>query len=451
MATKSQTHSKRLESLFRVTCWSLTLTLLVLVGRGLAQAQGFTSGSTGADGALDFSGVPAGTTVIFDPAALRDPPLDPEGDSVYHFTTINIPAGVTVRLKADVLGTAPVHWLATGAVQIDGTLNLSGEPGHPGDTSAVFSPAVPGPGGFPGGIGARVGLACQPGFGPGGGACSSQGRGGSYGTTGSGSSSTQRYGNQFILPLIGGSGGGGAFLFSVSSIFPASGGGAGGGAILIASSVSITITGVITARGGKAGDLATAGPDRFNTGAGGSGGAVRLLAPVVTVTVDGIVNVTGGGRGRRSTGALTGHVGGNGRLRIESETLTVTGTLGPASGPVSLVTLVPSTVIFTTGIGPGPTVRVVSVAGVAVPTDPTGSFTAPDLAINNPGPVEMVIAASNIPPGAVVRLTLLNENTGAQTVTSTPLVGTLADSTATASATFSVGVTQVLVRSTFTP
>ncbi len=177
MATKSQTHSKRLESLFRVTCWSLTLTLVVLVGRGLAQAQGFTSGSTGADGALDFSGVPAGTTVIFDPAALRDPRLDPEGDSVYHFTTINIPVDVTVRLKSDVLGTAPVHWLATGAVQIAGTLDLSGEQGHLGDTSASFVPSVPGPGGFPGGLGARFNIPGQRGFGPGGSFCSNQGGG----------------------------------------------------------------------------------------------------------------------------------------------------------------------------------------------------------------------------------------------------------------------------------
>ena len=447
MATKSQTHSKRLESLFRVTCWSLTLVLVVLVGAGLAQAQGFTSGSTGADGALDFSGVAPGTIVIFDPAALRDPPLDPEGDSVYHFTTINIPADVTVRLRADVLGSAPVHWLATGAVQIDGTLDVSGEPGHPAETSAVFSPAVPGPGGFPGGIGARVGLACQPGFGPGGGFCSSQGNGGSYGTRASSGGTV--YGNLFILPLTGGSGGGGANLQS-NSILPASGGGAGGGAILIASSVSITITGVITARGGAAGTLPMSAPSsRFNIGGPGSGGAVRLLAPIVTV--EGTVTVAPGPQGRRTNGALTGARGGNGRLRIESETLTVTGTLTPTSGPVFLVTLVPSTVIFTTGIGPGPTVRVVSVAGVAVPTDPTGSFTAPDLAINSTAPVTMVIAASNIPPGAVVTLTLLNENTGAQTVTSTALVGTLANSAATASATFSVGVTQVLVRSTFTP
>ncbi len=132
-------------------------------------AQAFDSGSTGADGALDFSGTPSGTTVDFIPNAFS-PPLDPEGDSIYHFTTINIPAGVTVRFRADIAGSAPIHWLATGAVSIDGTLDLSGENGHGFSSVDARVPAVPGPGGFAGGIGSRQpNTQAQTGFGPGGG------------------------------------------------------------------------------------------------------------------------------------------------------------------------------------------------------------------------------------------------------------------------------------------
>jgi len=40
---------------------------------------------------------------VFSPKAFN-PPLDPEGDNVYNFTTINIPADLTVRLSGDILG-----------------------------------------------------------------------------------------------------------------------------------------------------------------------------------------------------------------------------------------------------------------------------------------------------------------------------------------------------------
>ncbi len=449
MATLVQTRSSRLKSLLRVTGGSVTLALVVLVGVGGAQAQSFTSGSTGADGALDFSGVAPGTTVIFDPAALRDPRLDPEGDSVYHFTTINIPADVTVQLRADVLGAAPVHWLATGAVQIDGTLDLSGQKGHLGDPTSFHNPSVPGPGGFPGGSGQRSEISCISGFGPGRGLCTSNfGGGGSYGSTGTGVR-TGTYGNRFILPLVGGSGGaGGGFSPSFPS-FIGSGGGAGGGAILIASSVSITINGAINANGGAGGDLLSFTSTLVNIGGAGSGGAVRLLAPGVTVA--GTVTAASGGRGRDTRGTARGTTGGLGRLRIEAEEVIITGTLVPTFGdPLSVATLLPSTVIFGTGAAV-PSVRVVSVAGVPVPANPMATFTAPDIAINSPDPVTMAIAASNIPPGTVVTLRLINETTGEQTVASTELVGNLADSTATASATFSAGVTQVIVQASFTP
>ena len=84
-------------------------------------AQVFNSGSTGADGALNLT-TPG--TVVFDPKTFV-PPLDPDGDGIYNFTTINIAAGVTVRLRGDIIN-APVVWLAQGAVTINGAIDAAG-------------------------------------------------------------------------------------------------------------------------------------------------------------------------------------------------------------------------------------------------------------------------------------------------------------------------------------
>ena len=117
----------------------------------------FDSGSDGSDGALDYTPfAPAegesAVTVVFDPndPTTFDHPTDPDvnrvldddpdeggtrdgvggDDNIYHFTSITVPAGIIVRLSADVLGSRPVIWLASEAVQIDGTLDLNGENGH---------------------------------------------------------------------------------------------------------------------------------------------------------------------------------------------------------------------------------------------------------------------------------------------------------------------------------
>ena len=127
----------------------ITFVLAAGLSSPTVNAQVFDSGSDGSDGALDFSGAQSGDTVIFNPATF-DPPLDADGDSVYHFTTITVPEGVTVRLVADLLGVAPVTWLASGAVQIDGTLDLNGEDGH--NINSVHIPSVAGAGGYGGGF-----------------------------------------------------------------------------------------------------------------------------------------------------------------------------------------------------------------------------------------------------------------------------------------------------------
>src|ERR1039458_9724484 len=87
----------------------------ILLTAALPVEAQFTSGSTGTDGALDYSSQPPGTTIMFNPATFSHTATQP----VYNFTTITIPSGVTVRLSG-AMNPAPVIWLASGAVQIAG-------------------------------------------------------------------------------------------------------------------------------------------------------------------------------------------------------------------------------------------------------------------------------------------------------------------------------------------
>ena len=94
----------------------LTGTLLCLVLLvGICGAQPFSSGSTSVDGA--YSPTQSG---LFDPVALG---LNPAGDNIFNFTTINIPAGVSITMRADKLRDKAVIWLATGNVTIAGSLD----------------------------------------------------------------------------------------------------------------------------------------------------------------------------------------------------------------------------------------------------------------------------------------------------------------------------------------
>src|SRR2546428_7395377 len=150
--------------LFNSNSWvncNLVLWITMAIGyTSVAQAQSFNSGSTGVDGALDLSNLAPGTVLKFNPANFN-PPLDQDGDNVYHFTTINIPQGITVKLSGDIL-TGPVWWLATGDVQVNGTIDLNGENG-PGPAPILASRrrAVPGAGGYSGGVGGKPDLSSQ--------------------------------------------------------------------------------------------------------------------------------------------------------------------------------------------------------------------------------------------------------------------------------------------------
>src|SRR6266403_1554 len=188
-------------------------------------AQGFSSGSTGADGPLDLS---SGDRVVQLPES-----------GILNYTTVNVPVGRVLSFAKNYRNT-PVIMLAQGNVTIAGAMSVSAQGGT----------RIPGPGGFYGGA------AGSPSFGPGGGASVP------------GSASDGKWvGSLSLVPIIGGSGAGGYFGNPCDCF-----GGGGGGAIVIASSSSIVLQGAIYANGAS-------GVTLF-----GSGGAIRLVANALNVT-----------------------------------------------------------------------------------------------------------------------------------------------------------------------
>lgn len=383
----------------------------------------FDSGSTGADG--PFS--PTVDTILALPA-----------DGVFNFTTVSIPAGVTVTFTPNTANT-PVTFLATGDVTIDGDINLDGEDGaNMGGT--VFpvplgSGGAGGPGGFAGGAGGLAppwnnGSELFPGrgLGPGSGewvnsspynGCSAAF--GTSATTGNGMCSVSAvYGTPGLLPLIGGSGGGGGRANSGSQTtctYGCNGGGGGGGAgaILIASSGTITINGVISANGGNGGN-------GYLAGGSGSGGGIRLIA-----------NVIGGSGSINSIGGIgsSNWKGGSGRIRLETPLLNFSGEFNPQA---SIST--PGIVNFTLF----PTLQITAVDGVPVPSGSTGTFLNPDITLpttTDPNSISADLSATNIPVGTIVKVTVTGRNCNSFSgcsigYNSPPLVGTDSNSTSTA-------------------
>ena len=192
--------------------------VVVIVGLLPGSGACFDSGSTGADG--DFS-----------PQVSTEVQLPPNG--VLNYRGVNIPVGVTVRFKRNATNT-PVTMLVAGDVVIAGTINLDGEAAPP--TGRVqgnddfLDDGLPGKGGAGGFDGGHGGLPASSqcvgsrGLGPGGGgggSSSSLINGGpaahataGYPSQGNIGRPGSTYGSTYLLPLIGGSGGGGSFCGS---------------------------------------------------------------------------------------------------------------------------------------------------------------------------------------------------------------------------------------------
>jgi len=431
--------------------WLVTLVLLaaLALGVGSAFAQTFNSGSTGADGP-------------FSPTTNTTLALPPDG--VFNFTTVNIPAGVTVTFTRNTANT-PVTLLASGNVTIAGTIDVSGSAGGGTlqGTSLGSNGGVGGPGGFDGGAGGNsvISNTGGSGLGPGGGGGATitdltftptkglGGGGGGFGGTGAqggarGGSVTALggapYGTPTLLPLIGGSGGGGG---GAPSDFTGAGGGAGGGALFIAASGTITFTGNILAPGGPGGSY-NPSSTRPGGGGGGSGGAIRITATTIAGN-GGTIRVSGGAGGSGSEVFAIGGGGSGGRIRIEAFNNTTTinfAGAGPSVGPPGVVAL-PN----------APALMIASVAGVAAPAGPTGSFANPDILVpaGTANPMTIGLAAANIPLGTTVTVTAKPQNGAASSAVSSALAGALAASTATASLTIPTNQPSVISASvTFT-
>jgi hypothetical protein len=379
---------------------SAFLTIFCLTA--VLHAQPFPSGSTGADGDLIVN-TPGVTVFNAQPVG---------GGNIYNFKTIQIAAGSTLRLSGAVFA-YPLYFLAQGAVTVAGVIDLSGQNGFTPVTSAQrTAPTVPGPGGFSGGSAAFGGLAALTGFGPLGGTltggCNNQGGEGGF------------PGTQFLVPLVGGSGGAGN----------AANGGAGGGALLIASSVSITVTGTITAAGGHGSNYTEL---KGNSG-GGSGGGIRLVSPILAGT--GTITAAGG------FGVCNQANSGN--VRVEAFQYSFTGTIGGnfySATPVNL---------FLPAVNSQPKITVTSIGGIAVPSSPTGSFVVPDVLLNSTSPLTVTIQANNVPVGTVPTVHFSTQNFPDQTITAgAGLAGTAASSSTTATVTLNPGYSIGFVTATW--
>ncbi|HKY34349.1 MAG TPA: hypothetical protein VJN18_00305 [Polyangiaceae bacterium] len=393
------------------------LTCLAALGvsnQALAQAfnpyTGYpTPSKAGEDGHLDLTGLTSGTQVDFDP---RNPlshervrNMDADGDNVFHFKSIKIPAGVTLKMSAKWIN-GPVYFMVQPdpcpappaacphAVEILGAIDMNGEHGHDRTRSTAFRlPAVPGPGGFPGGIGGNHGSGtllkgpAQPGGGPGG---RPRLTNTSWGTP------PVPTGNEFLVPLVGGSGGSGGS--SDEFAYWGSGGGAGGGALLITSARNIRVMqpGGIFANGGAGGyHVDSNGCPNF-LGAGGQGGSIRLVA--ATLQGNGNIHASHnfGNRNVCNHGSINGIYG---TVRLETFLQDHSYSLTPFKTGVPFTSFIPPTA--------PPAIRVTQIAGQEVRSTPNGSFDNADVTINDLNAVQIVIRATNVPVGTKPILYLL--------------------------------------------
>ncbi len=373
------------------------------------------SGSTGADGAFEgaltgtpprFGHLPPGTQILCGgtplfpelPCTLLVPLREPP-NHVFNFTTVDVGPGVTVKFIRNASNT-PVFILAAGAVDIDGTIDVSG-----GRGTRSASAARGGPGGFDGGIagrtsGAGTSATGGSGSGPGGGSgieVTDNGGGSFHGSGGGNACFGSCYGTVDLRPLIGGSGGASGAVDSTGFKVLGNGGG-GGGAILIASSGTISLgsgsSNAIVANGGP--------PESFPFGAVGcgSGGAVRLVANAIA--------------GNRSVSAFSGQLDpiskqplAAGRVRFETpagEAAPYAGAVTPAPTynlPGRPIEIFPPVV---------PALRIVTINGTPLPVQPTVDVTTPDLAID-PGAlattgniIVVVVEATHVPSGTPVKV-----------------------------------------------
>ena len=297
---------------------------------------------------------------------------------VFKYSSVVVQGGATVTFKNHA-SRAPVVWLVSGDVSINGTVSVDGQ-----SSQSVPALAEPGPGGFRGGSGAfATGAGNAAGLGPGAAglyAGGTAGLGAAYGSVAAGYGYV--YGNPSMIPLVGGSGGGGV----ANNWNNAQSGGAGAGAMLIAAAGSLSISGTIHAKGGNADAAIYAGA--------GSGGGIRLVAD--TLSGGGIIQaIAGFSRGNVE------NLGGLGRIRIERVTNTSTLTIVPDPSVVNLASGATPQIWLPTN---GPTIKVLSIGGNVSPADPRAEFGAigADIVLPQVTSTTVVVETTNVEQASVV-------------------------------------------------
>jgi hypothetical protein len=339
-----------------------------------AQAAITIPGADGSDGALeitattviDLSEAVTGVWDADNSANAGKGIYDPQKWAVvFKYSSVTIDAGATLSFSNHP-SRAPVVWLVNGDVTIDGAVNLNGQRYQ---TPPINS--EPGPGGFRGGTGYYRSLNNGAGFGPGGGGhVNDDGASGSYGT--SGSYGPLSYGNQSLIPLIGGSGGSGARDGAKFS------GGAGGGAILIACQSTLTVNGIVQSNGGSGYK-----PNDFC--GSGSGGGIRLIAD--TLAGNGKIHALGGGNGE--------YTGGFGRICIERVLNNNTLEVLPEKEPIDITSSTTATIWPPYN---APKVKILSIGGKNVPDDPRASFgtDGADVVLPEVSSTQVVVETKNV-------------------------------------------------------
>jgi len=350
---------------------------------------------------------------------------------VFKYSQVLIPSDKTVQFKNHP-SRAPVVWLVQGDVTLDSQSSLSLDaklwyegPVPVGDKAPHW--LEPGPGGFrgsawrswidsgwPRGAGLGLGGGFLPLADPNGIAFEH----GNYATPDADDRGVP-YGGPALFPLVGGSGsgGGGIYYSSTQQV----GGAPGGGAILIATQGVMTLRygSKITAHGSVA--------QAFFNGSSGSGGAIRLVASTFRRELRShVVAAARGGNSNQVSSELPG-----GRVRLEAYVFAGSFASMP---PPSIGTPSPLLPDAST-----PAVRIASVQVGArqhpVATDPRSDTesSSTDVLLSDPGAAIFHIEARNVAPGHTVQVRVTNLHGNAAVVTSTPLVGTQALSTATVS------------------
>ena len=360
---------------------------------------------------------------------------------VFKYSSVTIDSGCTLKF-INHPSNPPVMWLVNGDVTINGTIDIGGGDGHAATSDRFFS--VSGPGGFRGGkvrISSREGSA---GFGPGAGTyceIGNYGAGGGYGSDGYGWSADKNrggctYGNEIVVPLIGGSGGAGS---SKSGNYGAkeSGGGAGGGALFVAS-YRLMLNGAIKADGGEAGDDDSYKSER--TGGAGSGGAIRLVADEIIIA--GSVNLSAIG----GSSDLGGN-GGIGRIRIEANTAS----LDDITGQPACSAGIPGNPVKLWPDAAHPVVKVQTLAEHDVPTNLVANlnFTSTDMVVNDTGVQTAIIETQNVPITATVKVFVVPLEGNLKEFVATHQGGNTALSTWTANLNLNEGVASIQARADF--